>query len=333
MYYFSKKFEMELKTYIATTIGNGKLKDALTAFMSWASDTSSPLFNTIIALSGQFNRAENSFNTGLSTQENYNITLARLSNALLDVAEDIPAGATTSSELPPSLQQTTALPQVGPQISNSNLLFLAANPADTTELDLKSEFIKLFNQLQNSPYSVKTQWATTPAQLQDALLNYRPRIIHFSGHGTAGTAATLPDNNNSGTRAIGNVPTNPLATPAQTEGIFLQDAIGNKKFVSGVALANLFGTCLEKFAIDVVVLNACHSALQAGAIVQAGVKFVIGMSRAVPDDTAIQFTEGFYRTLSKENDIAFAFKMALNNIELEGGTGDDIPKLYQKSTA
>ncbi len=324
---------MDLKSYIASTIGNGKLKDALAAFMSWANDSSSPLYNTIIALSGQFNRAENSFNTGLSTQENYNITLARLSNALLVVAKDIPTGATTNSELPPSIQPTPAQPQIAPSISNSNLLFLAANPADTTELDLKSEFVKLYDKLQNSSYSVKTQWATTPSQLQDALLNYRPRIIHFSGHGTAGTAIILPDNNISGTRAIGNIPSNPLATPAQTEGIFLQDTFGNKKFISGIALANLFGTCLEKFPIDVVVLNACHSALQAGAIVQAGVKFVIGMSRAVPDDTAIQFTEGFYRTLAKENDVAFAFKMALNNIELEGGTGDDIPKLYQKTTA
>ena len=323
---------MDLKSYVASVVGAGNIKDALAACMSWAGDSNSPMLNQFILLNSQFNRAENSFNSGISTQGDYNVTVNRLSNALLEVAKDIPLSAViakTISTPPPNIKQIDSGSNQNSG-STSNLLFLAANPADTTELDLKSEFVKLYDKLQNSSYSVKTQWATTPAQLQDALLNYHPRIIHFSGHGTAGTAVIAPDNSINKTRAIGNIPVDTSKTPAQTEGIFLQDSKGNKKFVSGAALANLFGTCIEKFSIDVVVLNACHSALQADAIVQAGVKFVIGMSRAVPDDTAIQFTEGFYNTLAKENDVAFAFKMALNNIELEGGEGDDIPKLYQK---
>ena len=324
---------MDLKSYVASVVGAGNIKDGLAACMSWASDSNSSMLNQFILLNSQFNRAENSFNLGISTQGDYNVTVNRLSNALLEVAKDIPISAVIANTLPTPPTNNKPTDNFGSSqknINTSNLLFLAANPADTTELDLKSEFVKLYDKLQNSSYSVKTQWATTPAQLQDALLNYHPRIIHFSGHGTAGTAVTAPDNSINKTRAIGNIPVDTSKTPAQTEGIFLQDSKGNKKFVSGAALANLFGTCIEKFSIDVVVLNACHSALQADAIVQAGVKFVIGMSRAVPDDTAIQFTEGFYNTLAKENDVAFAFKMALNNIELEGGEGDDIPKLYQK---
>ena len=320
---------MDLKSYVASVVGAGNIKDGLAACMSWASDSNSSMLNQFILLNSQFNRAENGYNSGITTRGDYDVIVNRLSNALLVVAKDIPIGATIANVT--LTQQPNVIPvDNGSKQNSGNLLFLAANPADTTELDLKSEFVKLYDKLQNSAYSVKTQWATTPSQLQDALLNYHPRIIHFSGHGTAGTAVTAPDNSINTTRAVGNIPVDTSKTPAQTEGIFLQDAKGNKKFVSGIALANLFGTCIEKFPIDVVVLNACHSALQADAIVQSGVKFVVGMSRAVPDDTAIQFTEGFYNTLAKENDVAFAFKMALNNIELEGGEGDDIPKLYQK---
>ncbi len=320
---------MDLKSYVATTIGTGNLKEALSACLTWAGDNNSPLYNQFILFQSQFSRAENSHIAQLTTDEAYNVTISKLSNSVIEYAKNIPAGATIDIAAPETPIPKSAGNSKG---STSNLLFLAANPSDTAELDLNLEFVKLQSKLQDSPYSVKTQWATTPSQLQDALLNYHPRIIHFSGHGTAGAAVVAPDNSTDKTRVIGNIPVDKTIPVEETEGIFLQDNKGNKKFVSGIALANLFGTCIEKFSIDVVVLNACHSALQADAIVKSGVKFVIGMSRSVPDDTAIQFTEGFYRALAKENDVAFAFKLALNNIELEGGTGEDIPKLYQKAT-
>ncbi len=60
----------------------------------------------------------------------------------------------------------------------------------------------------------------------------------------------------------------------------------------------LFKICIKRFPIDVVLLNACHSETQAAAISMAGVKYVIGMNRAVKDTTAIEFSAGFYRGMA-----------------------------------
>ena len=195
------------------------------------------------------------------------------------------------------------------------LLFLAANPKDTTLLDLNDEFVELTSKLQDTSYQVKIDKALTINGLQEALLKYHPSIIHFKGHGTGFTTG------------YGSLPSQ---TDDSIEGIFLKDENGNKKFVTAAALASLFRVCLEKFKIDVVVLNACHSTLQADGIINAGVKYVIALSTSVPDNTAIEFTEAFYSAFSKGSDVEFAFKMASSALQLEGiESGDNMPKLFK----
>jgi hypothetical protein len=50
----------------------------------------------------------------------------------------------------------------------------------------------------------------------------------------------------------------------------------------------------------------------------------------VKDSMAIVFSTGFYRGLASENDIEFAFDLAVNAIMLEGLSGEDIPVLYKE---
>ncbi len=67
------------------------------------------------------------------------------------------------------------------------VLFLAANPADTTRLRLDREIQAIGRALQASGlhdrFELQQSWAVGPAEIQDSLLRYRPDIVHFSGHG------------------------------------------------------------------------------------------------------------------------------------------------------
>jgi hypothetical protein len=71
------------------------------------------------------------------------------------------------------------------------------------------------------------------------------------------------------------------------------------------ALAAMF----ELFAqhVNCVVLNACHSEIQAQAIAQH-IPYVIGMNDATGDKAAISFAVGFYTALAANRSIEDAYK-------------------------
>jgi hypothetical protein len=124
-------------------------------------------------------------------------------------------------------------------------------------------------------FELHQRWALRPRDLQRALLDVEPEIVHFCGHGEGET------------------------------GIVLEDASGQMQLVSTAALSNLFGLCAEH--VNCVVLNACYAEVQADAIVQH-INYVIGMRQAVLDEVAIAFATGFYQGLGMEKSIEEAFK-------------------------
>ncbi|MDM8568487.1 FxSxx-COOH system tetratricopeptide repeat protein [Thiotrichales bacterium HSG1] len=168
-------------------------------------------------------------------------------------------------------------------MDKKTILFLAANPSNTTQLDLKQEVEQVEKELQRlqsrEQFVFKQQWATTLEALRHALLDHKPNIIHFSGHG------------------------------AGQSGIVLEDDAGKRQDVDGETLANF----LEPFNIDCVILNACFTALQASAIVQH-VDFVIGMNQPIQNGAAIQFAVGFYDALAAGELIPDAFDLGRANI-------------------
>lgn len=312
-----------LKEYLQNFIAQGDTESCLNDFSTWAETNDTKAFSTLILLEGRYSGLQRDKNIGILSNNDYNVEIARINSALLDLIKKIPIEIQAPSDKK-SLPSNNPPPKVA---QNNTILFLAANPNDAPQLNLNKEFVQIYLNIQNSTLEVKTQPATTSVLLRDALLDYQPRIIHFSGHGTSATGS-VPNKNEStkqDTRAIGNIPPD----DTNTAGIYLLDITGAKKFVSGAALANLFKICLQKFKIDLVILNACYSEEQAKAIFNAGIPYVIGMNTAIPDSTAIEFSTGFYRSLSKDNDIPFAFDWAKGGILMEGLPGDAIPVLYK----
>ena len=176
------------------------------------------------------------------------------------------------------------------------ILFLAANPKNSTPLDLTQEVKEIDAGLQRSQkrerFQLEQVWAVTPSDVQRAMLDYKPQIVHFSGHGMG------------------------------ESGLVLENLTGQAQLVSSKALAGLFQLFAER--VECVVLNACYSEVQAIAIAH-NIPYVIGMNQAVGDRAARLFAVGFYDALGAGESIEFAYKLGCNRIALEGIAEDFIP--------
>lgn len=196
------------------------------------------------------------------------------------------------------------------------VLFLAANPSSTSKLGLDTEARELQERIDRGHrlIDLQTEWAVRPKDLQRLLLQHRPQIVHFSGHGTGpGESQDAAD------RSIAR----PSSLAGSAELVF-ESENRTAAPVSREALAALFKVHREY--VQCVLLNACYSQLQVDGIAQS-INFVIGMAEPVKDRTAILFAAGFYQALSFGCEIPDAFEQGRVEVQLHGQEGHDIPRL------
>jgi hypothetical protein len=186
------------------------------------------------------------------------------------------------------------------------ILILAANPKDTSRLRLDQELRGIEEGLRRAQhrdeFAFAQRLAVRPRDIQRAMLEETPQIVHFSGHGEG------------------------------AEGLVFEDETGQAKLVSGAALANLFALFAdpaEPNPVHCVVLNGCYSAVQAEAIAEH-VPYVVGMTKAVGDTAAIEFAVGFYDALGAGRTVEFAFKLGCAAIDLAGKPESATPVLINK---
>ncbi|MBE8968022.1 CHAT domain-containing protein [Nostocales cyanobacterium LEGE 12452] len=184
--------------------------------------------------------------------------------------------------------------------AQKSILLLAANPKQTKSLRLQEEEREIKDRLRLAGYGkipINSTGATRPRDIQQAMLDFKPQIVHFSGHG------------------------------AGQDGLVFEDFAGQEKLVSSEGLANLFRLFSDQ--VECVVLNACYSKFQAEAIARH-IDYVVGMSQALGDKAAIEFAVGFYAALGAERSIEFSYELGCNAIELEGIAEYLTPVLYRK---
>jgi CHAT domain-containing protein len=182
----------------------------------------------------------------------------------------------------------------------SKILILAANPKHSTPLRLDEEVREISDALKvaknRDEFEVIQQWATRPRDMQRAVLEVEPRVVHFSGHGMGEGRLALEDGN------------------------------GQVKLVNAGALAAIFELA-EK--VECVVLNACYSDVQAEAIAQH-IRYVVGINEAVGDRAALEFAVGFYDALGAGRSIERAFKEGCLSIQMAGIPEHLTPVLRRK---
>jgi hypothetical protein len=192
----------------------------------------------------------------------------------------------------------------GSQMPKLRTLFVAANPQGTTQLALDQEIRQITRKIRLSDgrdvLEVISVWAVEPSDLLQYLNQYKPQIVHFSGHGT--TAGE----------------------------IILVNKMGAAKPVSAQALKSLFSTMKDN--IQLVVLNACYSRIQGTAIKEV-IDFVIGMNAAIGDEAAIVFAAALYSALGFNRTIAESFDQAKTALLLEGIREENTPELLVRSGA
>jgi hypothetical protein len=299
-----------LRQQIIELIGQHALEDALDRMLHWAFQEADA------ERESQFQELRLRY-LELEEQKNYHDLSLR--SAMRGQAE---IGRQLLDALPAGEEGTPPRPAEEEPGQTPVVLFLASNPSQTAKLQLDKEFVQIAMSLQDSvqPFELKAEWAVQPQSLMEYILQHRPRVLHFSGHGQG------REGNAGNGRGID---TEGMAD-GQEIGIFLQDANGRARLVSGQALGSLFQTITRQVPVQLVLLNACYSAEQARHIGEH-VPFVIGMSKAVPDKTAITFAKGFYVGLAysrTRTDIDFAFQAGLTQIELMGLSGVEQPVLW-----
>ena len=212
-------------------------------------------------------------------------------------------------------QQTSAPKASALQVKT--ILVLAANPKGTSRLRLDQEIREIQSGLERAShrdrFQMEQRWAVRPRDIQRALLDCNPAIVHFSGHGVGTSQSEAAGS----TRDIGFAEdtSGPASTMTQSEGLMFEDETGHAKLVSTEALASLFSLFSDK--IECVVLNACYSAVQANAIAQH-IPYVVGMKRAIGDRAAIEFSVSFYDALLAGRPVDFAYKLGCNGIQMQG---------------
>ncbi|MCV3216350.1 WD40 repeat domain-containing protein [Plectonema radiosum NIES-515] len=161
------------------------------------------------------------------------------------------------------------------------ILLLAANPRDTSKLQLDVEVREIDEGLRRAnkreQFKLEQKWAVRSRDFYRAILDTQPQIVHFCGHGTA------------------------------EDGIILENEMKQTVYVQADALGSMFKLFAQK-GVECVVLNACYSEVQAEAISQY-VKYVIGMNKAVGDKAAVAFAVAFYDALGAGEDVEFAYEL------------------------
>ena len=186
--------------------------------------------------------------------------------------------------------------------SLKKILILSANPKGSPQLRLDEEVRDIKEGLHRSQnreqFELYSEWAVRPRDIQRAMLDVNPQIVHFSGHG------------------------------AREEGLVFEDETGKAKLIDGEALRGLF----ELFAdqVECVVLNGCYTEVQAQAIAQH-IPSVIGMKQAIGDKAAIEFAVGFYDALGAGRPVEFAYKLGCNAIRMAGIAEYLTPILLKKN--
>lgn len=186
--------------------------------------------------------------------------------------------------------------QESPPTEKVRILFLGAN-SSTSRMELGQEIKKIKTNLklakERDSLELRQEFAVTADTFMQAMIEEKPTIVHFSGHG-------------------------------EESGILLQDENGILKLVDAEALSRLFK--LFKQWVQCVVLNSCYSIHQAEAI-RLHIPYVIGMSAAVPDDASIAFSTGFYKAIGAGEEIPFAFELGKVAIRMEGISAENVPVL------
>lgn len=262
-----------LKQFIA----EDQFKKALELLSLYVADTPNDIEDDILMQKARLTRNTRDYKKGILTREVYQIEMARLADSLNYIIEHLPA---TGNPVDKSMLIDT--PSKG---QNMKILFLTANPInpESEALRIGAEMRAIKDEIKRSSGRDLFELIFEPAvqipTITRAMREYRPQIVHFSGHGYG-------------------------------EGIAVEGVNGEIVYFPTEGLDMLFGISDH---VECVLLNACYSSEQA-KVISAYDIYVVGMSDEINDNVAKQFAVGFYQGLGGGDSPETSYKIAMINI-------------------
>ncbi len=191
---------------------------------------------------------------------------------------------------------------VANDLNPTKILFVAVDPSDASRLQLGRELRDIRESLRlcnlRDAFTIQDITSARPGDISQALLDFKPHIVHFSGHGT------------------------------HTGELCFENNLGETNPITPKALAAMFK--LVSHHVNCVVLNACYSEIQARAIIEH-ISFVVAMNKAIGDKAAITFAVGFYKALGAGETTERAFEFGRVELQLENIPEELTPVLYKQS--
>jgi formylglycine-generating enzyme required for sulfatase activity len=181
------------------------------------------------------------------------------------------------------------------------ILFFAANTPSGNRLALDVEYRAIEQSVQAARYRDRVElipkFAAHVGDLQQALLEHSPDVVHFACHGSS-----------------------------QAELILLTEG-EEPAPVPAAALVSMFSVLRDNLAL--VVFNACFASEQASAIRQS-VGLSIGMRARIEDRAAIAFASALYGALAYGRSVRDAFDLGVTGIEASGWgqKQQEMPQLF-----
>lgn len=170
--------------------------------------------------------------------------------------------------------------------AEQTVLYLAASPQDMPPLRSDLEMRRVQERLQLGKQRDRFRIDYRPAarfdDLSQALIDFEPQVVHFSGHGD------------------------------RDGHLYLENDQGERDSIAPEGLAELFGQ--HKPTLRCVIVNACHSIRLAEAV-SRHIEYVIGMRYEILDEAAIHFSKGFYEGLFAGWSVPRAFARGCAHIQ------------------
>lgn len=177
----------------------------------------------------------------------------------------------------------------------------ATNQYLIAPLDIAEEVSRIEHRLRIDALATKTQVTYKPSLVYSELITYvlqtRPDILHFSGHGM------------------------------QDGSLVVKNERNEPHFLSPATLVELIR--IFQGEIRLVFLNACWSDVLADALIDdaPSVDAVIGMQAPIGDESARVFSAAFYEYLARSESVSRAFDLARVQLMGMGSGYVGVPKL------
>jgi NTP pyrophosphatase (non-canonical NTP hydrolase) len=180
--------------------------------------------------------------------------------------------------------------ELGDILDTVRVLFVFCSPSDGDALRVNAEF-KIANDLHNQRTGTKLIVTPLPAatatDFRRALLDSKYDIIHFAGH-------------------------------SDSENLIFEDENGISNPVPLTAIAD----AIEKNgSVKAVILNACGSISTLNKSISP---ITIGMDDSIGDDTAIEFSRGFYDAVVRGRVISEAYSEGISSVKMANYDSDQI---------